>query len=181
MQALTQAQRLRRAARLRPHCQYFSRLGWALLTYMGVALAFSLASVPLVHLFPALALSPLFSWCFSVVVSYGFCFPAFCLNPPGDSREPARCPRSAGPCALWAGPAHQHRGAVSDQPAHPASAGCRQFRPGTACERPSGGAVCLSAHPDHPAHLSGLSGASHPHSGRLVPGRPPVGYGYPFQ
>ena len=47
MQALTQAQRLRRAARLRPHCQYFSRLGWALLTYMGVALAFSLASVPL--------------------------------------------------------------------------------------------------------------------------------------
>ena len=94
MQALTQAQRLRRAAHLRPHCQYFSRLGWALLTYMGVALAFSLASVPLVHLFPALALSPLFSWCFSVVVSYGFCFPAFCLILRGTagSRPDVRAP-----------------------------------------------------------------------------------------
>ena len=75
MQALTQAQRLRRAARLRPHCQYFSRLGWALLTYMGVALAFSLASVPLVHLFPALALSPSSHGVFPLWSAMGSAFP----------------------------------------------------------------------------------------------------------
>lgn len=77
-----------RAALLRPHCQRFSRIGWALLAYMAASLAIQLAAVPLLRLYPGLLYQPLFSWGFSMVVSYGVCFPLFCLVM-GRNRAPA--------------------------------------------------------------------------------------------
>lgn len=68
-----------RAARLRPHCQRMSRIGWALLGYMAAALVLQLAAVPVLRLVPRLLEQPLFSWGFSLVVSYGVCFPLFCV------------------------------------------------------------------------------------------------------
>lgn len=68
-----------RAARLRPHCQRMSRIGWALLSYMAAALVLQLAAVPVLRLVPRLLEQPLFSWGFSLVVSYGVCFPLFCV------------------------------------------------------------------------------------------------------
>lgn len=68
-----------RAALLRPHCQRFSRMGWAMLVYMGASLGIQMAAVPLLRLWPGLLYQPLFSWGFSLVVSYGVCFPLFCL------------------------------------------------------------------------------------------------------
>lgn len=81
-------QRRARAALMRPHCQCLSRIGWALLGYMAAALGLQLAAMPLLGRFPGLAEQPLFSWGFSLVVSYGVCFPVFCLVM-GPDRAPA--------------------------------------------------------------------------------------------
>lgn len=94
-----------RAALLRPHCQRFSRIGWALLAYMAAALVIQLAAVPVLRLFPGLLQQPLFSWFFSLVVSYGVCFPIFCLIM-GKGQAPAPSPgRRVGPLRfgqIWA-------------------------------------------------------------------------------
>lgn len=79
MEELDLQERRARAARLRPHCQRMSRIGWALLSYMAAALVLQLAAVPVLQLVPRLLEQPLFSWGFSLVVSYGVCFPLFCL------------------------------------------------------------------------------------------------------
>ena len=77
-----------RAALLRPHCQRFSRIGWAMLVYMGSSLGIQLAAVPLLRLWPGLLYQPLFSWGFSLAVSYGVCFPLFCCVMGRDGSRP---------------------------------------------------------------------------------------------
>ena len=79
MEELNLQERQARAARLRPHCQRMSRIGWALLSYMAAGLVLQLAAVPVLRRVPQLLDQPLFSWGFSLVVSYGVCFPLFCV------------------------------------------------------------------------------------------------------
>lgn len=79
MEELDLQERRARAARLRPHCQRMSRIGWALLSYMAAGLVLQLAAVPVLRRVPQLLDQPLFSWGFSLVVSYGVCFPLFCV------------------------------------------------------------------------------------------------------
>ena len=75
---------------LRSHCQYFSRLGWALFAQMMAMLVVQVAaSVPVGLLAPRLLGSPVFLWVLSVVSVYGVGFPAFCLVLRGTS-APAR-------------------------------------------------------------------------------------------
>ncbi|WP_297213586.1 CPBP family intramembrane glutamic endopeptidase [uncultured Flavonifractor sp.] len=65
---------------LRIHCQYFSRLGWALFALMMSMLAVQvLAGVPVGILAPWLLGEPVFLWALSVLSVYGVGLPAFCL------------------------------------------------------------------------------------------------------
>lgn len=65
---------------LRGHCQYFSRLGWALFAQMIAMLAVQvIVSVPVGLLAPQLLSDPVFLWGLSVVSVYGVGFPIFCL------------------------------------------------------------------------------------------------------
>ena len=85
---------------LRSHCQYFSRLGWALFAQMMAMLVVQVvAAVPVGLLAPRLLGDPVFLWVLSVVSVYGVGFPAFCLvlrgtaapsRPAGQPLEPGR-------------------------------------------------------------------------------------------
>ena len=79
---------------LRTHCQWFSRLGWALFAQMAAMLAVQLgAGLLLALLAPAWRTSPLFLWCLSVGSAYGVGVPAFCLvlrGTPGAADKPRR-------------------------------------------------------------------------------------------
>lgn len=69
-----------RAALLRPHCQWFSRLGWALFTQMAAMLAVQLLVTLWAQLVsPSLLLSPIFRWILSTGSAYGVGVPAACL------------------------------------------------------------------------------------------------------
>ena len=53
---------------LRAHCQYFSRLGWALFGYMAAMLAVqTVVSAAAALLAPGLPAQPLFLWLLSVL------------------------------------------------------------------------------------------------------------------
>ncbi len=75
----TLARRQSNAAQFRPHCQVFSRMGWALLSIFAADLVFQIAAIPLLHLVPSWANNPLFYWCLAMVSTYGTGFPLFCL------------------------------------------------------------------------------------------------------
>lgn len=69
-----------RAALLRPHCQWFSRLGWALFAQMSAMVAVQLLVSLLVRLTaPSLLQSPFFLWILSTGSAYGVGIPAACL------------------------------------------------------------------------------------------------------
>lgn len=86
-----------RAKLLRPHCQWFSRLGWALFAQMAAMLAAQLLVAGIV---PSVLNHPISRWCLSVGSAYGAGVPAFCLVLRG---VPAPCPsvrRPMGPLNL---------------------------------------------------------------------------------
>ena len=57
---------------LRAHCQYFSRLGWALFGYMAAMLAVQTAAAAAAALLaPGLPAQPVFLWLLSVLSGYG--------------------------------------------------------------------------------------------------------------
>lgn len=65
---------------LRSHCQYFSRLGWALFALMLSMLIVQIVGAAAAGLLaPGLLHSPTFLWVLSVGSVYGVGFPAFCL------------------------------------------------------------------------------------------------------
>ena len=65
---------------LRAHCQYFSRLGWALFAQMlSMLIVQVVAALPAQLLAPHLLSDPVFLWVLSVVSVYGVSFPIFCL------------------------------------------------------------------------------------------------------
>lgn len=83
---------------LRSHCQYFSRLGWALFAQMIAMIAVQVAaSVPVGLLAPHLLREPIFLWVLSVVSVYGVGFPAFCLVLRGTSAPRRPEPRPMEP------------------------------------------------------------------------------------
>ena len=67
---------LDRAQLLRPHCQWFSRLGWALFAQMAAMLVLQLAVTAAA---PGVLAHPVSRWCLSVGSAYGAGVPAFCL------------------------------------------------------------------------------------------------------
>lgn len=65
---------------LRAHCQYFSRLGWAMFAQMMAMLVVQVvAAVPVALLAPQLLSDSVFLWVLSVFSVYGVGFPLFCL------------------------------------------------------------------------------------------------------
>ncbi len=81
---------------LRPHRQWFSRLGWALFAQMAAMLVLQLLAS---GLFPRLLAHPVSRWCLSVGSAYGVGVPAFCLvlrgmpaPPDGGGRRPLGLP-----------------------------------------------------------------------------------------
>ena len=86
-----------RAQLLRPHCQWFSRLGWALFAQMAAMLVLQLAVTAAV---PGVVSHPVSRWCLSVGSAYGVGVPAFCLALRGlpAPRPPVR--RPMGPLRL---------------------------------------------------------------------------------
>lgn len=89
-------------AELRTHCQYFSRLGWALFAQMFAMLAVQVAVSALVGLLaPELLYDPIFQWTLSVVSAYGVGFPVFCLVIRGVSAPPAETGRPLGPARFF--------------------------------------------------------------------------------
>lgn len=81
-----------RAQLLRPHCQWFSRLGWALFAQMAAMLVVQLLVVGAA---PGTLGHPVARWCLSVGSAYGAGVPAFCLvlrsmpaPPAGTGRRP---------------------------------------------------------------------------------------------
>lgn len=89
-------------AELRTHCQYFSRLGWALFAQMFAMLAVQVvASVLAGLLAPALLYDPIFQWTLSVVSAYGVGFPSFCLVVRGVTAPPVEKGRPLGPARFF--------------------------------------------------------------------------------
>lgn len=76
------------------HCQYFSRLGWALFAQTIAMIVVQVAAaVPAALLAPGLLADPVFLWALSVFSVYGVGFPLFCLvirTVPAPPRPEAR-------------------------------------------------------------------------------------------
>ena len=65
-------------ALLRPHCQWFSRLGWALFAQMAATVVVQLlVSLVVGILYPQLLAQPVFLWLLSAGSAYGVGVPAF--------------------------------------------------------------------------------------------------------
>lgn len=87
---------------LRAHCQYFSRLGWALFAQMLSMLVVQVVvSVPVGLLSPQLLNDPVFLWGLSVVSVYGVSFPIFCLVLRGVPAPPQPEARPLGPARFF--------------------------------------------------------------------------------
>lgn len=85
-------------ALLRPHCQWFSRLGWALFVQMAATVAVQLlVSIVVRVLHPELLTQPVFLWLLSVGSAYGAGFPAACLVLRGTAAPQRPAPRPMGP------------------------------------------------------------------------------------
>ncbi|OUN84885.1 hypothetical protein B5G06_04190 [Flavonifractor sp. An52] len=86
-----------RAQLLRPHCQWFSRLGWALFAQMAAMLAVQLLVAGIV---PSVLNHPISRWCLSVGSAYGAGVPAFCLVLRGVPAPGPSARRPMGPLNL---------------------------------------------------------------------------------
>ena len=87
---------------LRAHCQYFSRLGWALFAQMLSMLVVQVViSVPVGLLSPQLLNDPVFLWGLSAVSVYGVSFPIFCLVLRGVPAPPRPEARPLGPARFF--------------------------------------------------------------------------------
>lgn len=85
-------------ALLRPHCQWFSRLGWALFAQMAATVVVQLlVSLVVGILYPQLLAQPVFLWLLSAGSAYGVGVPAFCLVLRGMAAPQRPVPCSMGP------------------------------------------------------------------------------------
>ncbi len=83
---------------LRSHCQYFSRLGWALFAQMLSMLSVQVAAIALFGILaPPLLSDPIFLWGLSVLSTYVIGFPLFCLIIRGAPPPPRAEGRPLGP------------------------------------------------------------------------------------
>ena len=86
---------------LRAHCQYFSRLGWALFGYMAAMLAVqTVVSAAAALLAPGLLVQPVFLWLLSVLSGYGAGGLVFFLVVRGVPAPPPAPARPMGPGKL---------------------------------------------------------------------------------
>lgn len=85
-------------ALLRPHCQWFSRLGWALFAQMAAMLVLQLLVSLVVRILrPELLTQPVFLWLLSVGSAYAVGVPAACLVLRGTAVPQRPAPRTMGP------------------------------------------------------------------------------------